>query len=482
MRLTSERDASGHTGRRTKIIATVGPASWEPEVLEQLIGAGTDVFRLNFSHAGPERQARTIDSIRAAAKKAGREVAVLGDLPGPKLRIGQLRDDVAELETGMHVTLTPRQVEGDRETIPVPWPGVSELRRDQLVYLADGAIRLRVSDLDAGEVDCEIEVGGTLSSHKGMNIPGGADLPAATDGDLDWVSFAVEHGVDLLAVSFVSSAEDLTPVAERLREAGSDIPVIAKIERQRAAENVEAIVAAASGGIMVARGDLGIELPLAEVPVVQKRLIRTAGRRSKPVITATQMLASMVNARRPTRAEVTDVANAIYDGTDAVMLSEETAVGKNPVEAVRVMDRIARATEPDLRYGEWLFTRTDQATQDVADSVAQSAVGAVYRLGLKAMVVPTTSGRTARLVSAHRPNVPVLAISPRIETVRRLSLLFGVTAVLSDHESDLRGLLDGAAAVAAEHGIVEPGELIAITAGLPDQELGTNLFEVHRVP
>ena len=233
---------------------------------------------------------------------------------------------------------------------------------------------------------------------------------------------------------------------------------------------------------MVARGDLGIEVPLAEVPVLQKRLIRTAGRLSKPVVTATQMLASMVTARRPTRAEVTDVANAIYDGTDAVMLSEETAVGENPIEAVRVMDRIARATEPDLRYGEWLFSRTDQATQEVADSVAQSAVGAVYRLGLKALVVPTTSGRTARILSAHRPNVPVLALSPRLETVRRLSLLFGVTAVQVEQQRDIRVLLEDCAAIALKHGIAHSGELIGITAGLPDQELGTNLFEVHRVP
>jgi pyruvate kinase len=189
-----------------------------------------------------------------------------------------------------------------------------------------------------------------------------------------------------------------------------------------------------------------------------------------------------VTARRPTRAEVTDVANAIYDGTDAIMLSEETAVGENPVEAVRVMDRIARATEPDLRYGEWLFSRTDQATQDVADSVAQSAVGAVYRLGLKALVVPTTSGRTARILSAHRPNVPVLALSPRLETVRRLSLLFGVTAVQSPPNEDIRALLEDCAAIALKHGIAHSGELIGITAGLPDQELGTNLFEVHRVP
>jgi pyruvate kinase len=468
-------------GRRTKIIATVGPASWDEGVLGGLIEAGVDVFRLNFSHADRERHSGTIASIRAASERAGREVAVLGDLPGPKLRIGELRDDVAELETGTHVKLTPRDVEGDAGTIPVAWPGVTSLREDELVYLADGAIRLRVDESEDDGVECEVEVGGTLSSHKGMNIPG-ATGPASTDGDLGWVEFAVERGLDLLAISFVSSAADLEPVMARVRALKSSIPVIAKIEKRQAAANAEEIIREASGGIMVARGDLGIELPLAEVPVVQKRLIREAGRRSKPSITATQMLASMVHERRPTRAEVTDVANAIYDGTDAVMLSEETAVGQNPVEAVRVMDQIARATEPDLRYGEWLFTRTDQATQDVADSVAQSAVGAVYRLGLAALVVPTNSGRTARLISAHRPKVPVLAISPRIDTVRRLNLLFGVTAVLSEQATDVRSQLDECAALAAKHGIARSGDLIAITAGLPEQELGTNLFEVHRVP
>jgi pyruvate kinase len=468
-------------GRRTKIIATVGPASWDEDVLTRLIEAGADVLRLNFSHADRERHARTVAAIRGAAERAGREVAILGDLPGPKLRIGELRDDFAELETGMHVKLTAQDVEGDRETIPVDWPGVSSLREDELVYLADGSIRLRVREPEDGGVDAEVEVGGTLSSHKGMNIPG-VTARSATDGDIGWVEFAVEHGLDLIAVSFVSEAADLDPVVERLGQLGSDIPVIAKIEKPQAAENAEEIVRAASGGIMVARGDLGIELPLAQVPVVQKRLIRAAGVRSKPAITATQMLASMVSERRPTRAEVTDVANAIFDGSDAVMLSEETAVGRHPVEAVRTMDQIACATEPDLPYGEWLFTRTDQATQDVADSVAQSAVGAVYRLNLAAMVVPTTSGRTARLVSAHRPKVPVLAVSPRIETVRRLGLLFGVTAIHSEHETEVRRLLDECAALAVRHGVAESGDLIAIVAGMPDQELGTNLFEVHRVP
>jgi pyruvate kinase len=469
------------SGRRTKIIATVGPASWEPAVLERLIEAGVDVFRLNFSHADRERHAGTTQSIREAAGRVGREVAVLGDLPGPKMRIGSLRDDVAELETGMHVKLSLGDFEGADGTIPVSWSGVTSLREDELVYLADGAIRLRVDESDDDGATAEVEVGGTLSSHKGMNIPG-ATGPASTDHDLGWVEFAVEHDLDLLAISFVSSVADLEPVTERLRSLGSNIPLIAKIERRQAAEDAAEIVRAASGGIMVARGDLGIELPIEEVPVVQKRLIREAGLRSKPSITATQMLASMVHEKRPTRAEVTDVANAIYDGTDAVMLSEETAVGQNPVEAVRVMDRIARATEPDLRYGEWLFTRTDQTTQDVADSVAQSAVGAVYRLGLAALVVPTNSGRTARLVSAHRPNVPVLAISASIETVRRLNLLFGVTAIQSDHDPEVHRLLDDCAALAAKHGIAESGDLIAITAGLSAQGLGTNLFEVHRVP
>ena len=482
MNAIAEGTDGAHLGRRTKIIATVGPASWAPAVLEQLVAAGADVFRLNFSHAGRERQAETIAVIRAASERVGREVAILGDLPGPKLRIGSMRGDVAELETGMHVTLTPEQVEGDADTIPVQWSGVSDLHADQLVYLADGAIRLRVGDKENAGVGADVEVGGTLSSHKGMNIPGGADLPATTGVDLGWVEFAVEHGVDLLAVSFVSTAADLEPVSARLKELGSRIPVIAKIERQQAAENIEEIVRAASGGIMVARGDLGIEVPIEQLPVEQKRLIRAAGRVSKPAITATQMLASMVTARRPTRAEVTDVANAIFDGTDAVMLSEETAVGQNPVEAVETMDRIARATEPDLPYAEWLFRRTDQATQDVADSVAQSAVGAVYRLGLKALVVPTNTGRTARLVSAHRPNVPVLAVSPYIETVRRVSVLFGITAVQSDFGTELRSLLGHCAGEAAKHGIAAPGDLVAITAGLDGQELGTNLFEVHRVP
>ena len=475
---------SSGTKRRTKIVATVGPACWDKAGLRDLITAGADVLRLNFSHSDRDRHAQTVELARAAAAEVGREVALLGDLPGPKLRVGDLRNDVVELETGSHVVLTAEAGEGDATRIPVSWPGISRaLRSDDHVYLADGSIRLRVEESQDDSVDCEVEVGGALASHQGLNLPGAeTGLPSVAPEDLAWVDFAVEQGIDLLAVSFVRSASDLRPVVERLDLLGSDIPLIAKIEKPQAAERAEEIIDAAGAGIMVARGDLGIELPISQIPVLQKRLIRSAGLRSKPSITATQMLASMVTSRRPTRAEVTDVANAIFDGTDAVMLSEETAVGANPVEAVRVMDRIACETEPDLPYGDWLFGRTDQAGQDVGDSVAQGAVGAVYRLNLAALVVPTTSGRTARLVSAHRPKVPVLALSPRIDTVRRLSLLFGVRAVLSEPVDDIRRLLDVCARMAAEHGVARSGDLIAVTAGLPQLQLGTNLFEVHRVP
>jgi pyruvate kinase len=470
--------------RRTKIVATIGPASGEPETLRALIAAGADVLRLNFSHATPDQHAEMVPRIREAAAAAGREVALLGDLPGPKIRVGEIRDDVVDLIPGSEVTLTTEEIVGDAERIPVPWPHLgSGVSPGDKVFMADGSIRLGVLSSDGERVRCEVEVGGPLASHKGLNLPGAdTGMPAVSESDLAWVDMAVSEEIDLLAVSFVRRAEDLDPVKARLAGLGSEIPIIAKIEKPQAAEDIEAIAAAATG-IMVARGDLGIELPLSRVPVIQKKLIASAGRQSRFVITATQMLASMTSSERPTRAEVTDVANAIFDGTDAVMLSEETAVGDHPIEAVRVMDQIARETEPELPYGDWLLNRTTVPKGDeVAHSVAQGAVGAAYRLGVAAIVVPTGSGRTARLVSAHRPRIPVLALSPRLETVRRLNVLFGVQAAVSDQQDDLGDLLDDCAQKAAEHGVAKPGELIAITAGLPGQGLGTNLFEVHRVP
>jgi pyruvate kinase len=473
-------------GRRTKIVATVGPASREPQVLRELLAAGVDVFRLNFSHATPEEHAEHIARIRDAAATAGREVGILGDLPGPKLRLGDLEGDVAVLHSGSKVILTGSVdgPPGNAERLPVQWPGFSRaVRESDPVFLADGRVRLKVLSVADPDVTAEVEAGGAVSSHQGVNLPGAdAELPDMGRHDEEWVDFACSNGVDLLAVSFVRRPADLDRVHAAISTRGADIPLVAKIEKPQAAERAEEIIAAAESGIMIARGDLGVELPLEEVPGTQKRLIAAAGRAAKPAITATQMLATMVRATRPTRAEVTDVANAIYDGTDAVMLSEETAVGEHPVEAVRVMDRIARATELRLPFREWVFTRVAEREHDVAEAVTQVAVAASYRLGLAAIIVPTTSGRTARLVSAYRPRVPVLAVSARMETVRRMNLLFGVRATHADDWTSLRKLLDECARLAREQGIASSGDLVAVTAGLPAQEMGTNLFEIHRVP
>jgi pyruvate kinase len=470
--------------RRTKIVATVGPATRTVERLTELIRAGVDILRLNFSHGSRDEHAANVAMAREAAEAAGREVGVLGDLPGPKLRIDEVEGGVVEIPEGSELTLTTDEGVGAADHLPVSWEGLpSAVHEGDEVYLADGRVRLRVMGATAHEIRCTVEVGGRVASHQGLNMPGTEmHLPSAGRADLDWVDFAVQHGIDLLAVSFIRRAEDLQGVERRVRVAGADIPLIAKIEKPQAADNAEAIIRAALGGIMIARGDLGIELPIERVPTVQKRLLSLAGRHSRPSITATQMLASMVTSSRPTRAEVTDVANAIYQGTDAVMLSEETAVGDYPVEAVRVMDRIARETEPDLPYGDWVFSRVATEPSDVAGSVARAAVGSTYTLGLAALVVPTRSGRTARLVSAHRPRVPMLAVSPRIETVRRLQLLFGVKCALADEWTSLRSLLDDCARLAREAGVAPSGSLIGITAGLPEQELGTNMFEIHRVP
>jgi len=469
--------------RRTKIVATIGPATRSVDAMDALIRAGADVFRLNFSHGTPAEHAENVSMAREAARRSGKEIGLLGDLPGPKLRLGEIAGGYADLAEGSDVTLAVG-ADSSEELLPVTWEGLPRaVREGGSIFLAGGRVRLRVTGRAGTAIHCTVEAGGRVGSHQGLNLPGAEiGLPSAGQADLDWVDFAVAHEIDLLAVSFVRRAEDLVPVDGRLRAAGADIPLIAKIEKPEAADNAAEILAAALSGIMVARGDLGIELPLASVPVVQKRLLALAGQASKPSITATQMLASMVSSPRPTRAEVTDVANAIWQGTDAVMLSEETAIGEHPVEAVRVMDRIAREVEPDLPYGEWLFNRASSEDGDVASSVARAAVGSTYTLGLRALVVPTRSGRTARLVSAHRPQVPVLAVTPRIETVRRMNLLFGVRCVIAEDWTSLRALLDDCARLAREAGAARSGDLIGITAGLPEQQLGTNLFEVHRVP
>jgi pyruvate kinase len=468
--------------RSTKIVATIGPASRDPDVLEQMVRAGMDVARLNFAHGDLDEHAETVQMIRAAAERAGREVGVLQDIPGPKLRIGPVAGELAQLDTGSRVILTPEQIEGDSSRLPVAWPGFAELvAPDDIVYLADGAIRLRVCEVRDGDVEVEVEVGGAVASRQGLNLPNVTmSLPAVSEDDLRMIDTGVEMGVDLLALSFIRSAEDLRPVRDRLAEQDSDIPVIAKIEKPQAAANAEEIVDGADA-IMVARGDLGIELPIEQVPLVQKRLLHVAGQKAKPCITATQMLESMVSSTRPTRAEVADVANAIFDGTDAVMLSQETAVGRDPPGAVQMMASIARATEHELPYWR-LLTERGLRGGDESASIAFGAVGAVYQLGLKALVCPTLTGKTARLISSHRPQVPTLALSQRIEVVRRCSIYWGVTGRLMTEPHDTPQLLEACERACVEAGLAKSGDKIGITAGLPAGLAGgTNLFKVQLV-
>jgi pyruvate kinase len=387
---------------------------------------------------------------------------------------------VAELARDSQVVLTPEQVEGTSERLPVAWEGFSELcGKGDVLYLADGAVRLRVGEVHDGEVVTTVEVGGSVASRQGLNLPNvTVSLPAVSDEDIGLIDAGLDMGVDFFALSFVRRREDLDPVREHLKARDVEVPLIAKIEKPQAAANGEEIVEAADG-IMIARGDLGIELPIEEVPLVQKRLLAIAGRNATPTITATQMLESMVHSTRPTRAEVADVANAIFDGTDAVMLSQETAVGKHPVLAVQMMASIAQTTERELPYGRWLAERGPRANNQY-HAIAFGAVGAVYQLGLKCIVSPTNTGTTAALISAYRPKAPVLALSPHRQVVRRCQLLWGVHPRLHAEPLDTLSLIDACAKVAEREGFAQTGDKIGITAGLPAGHAGgTNLFKVH---
>ena len=468
--------------RATKIVATIGPASKDPDVLARMVEAGMDVARLNFAHGDRDQHGETAALIRAAAERAGRNVAILGDLPGPKLRIGPVAGGVAELARDTRVVLTSDTIDGTAERLPVAWQGFAELVEEgDVCYLADGAVRLRVEQVADGDVGTRVEVGGSVASRQGLNLPNvTVSLPAVSAEDLALIDAGLEMGLDYFALSFVRRREDLEPVRAHLAEKNADVPLIAKIEKPQAAANAEEIIDAADG-IMIARGDLGIELPIEEVPLVQKRLLALAGRVARPTITATQMLESMVHSTRPTRAEVADVANAIFDGTDAVMLSQETAVGKHPVGAVEMMASIARTVEPELPYGRWLAERGPQANNQY-HAIAFGAVGAVYQLGLKCIVCPTNTGATAMLISAYRPKAPVLALSPSADVVRRCQLLWGIQPVLHEEPLDTIGLLEACADAALHAGLASKGDKIGITAGLPaGASGGTNLFKVHTV-
>jgi pyruvate kinase len=468
--------------RRTKIVATIGPASSEPDVLARMVEAGMDVARLNFSHGSAEQHAEMARRVREAAGRAGRPVAILQDLPGPKLRIGALRDGTADLGIGDRVTFVCNGGGelGDARRMTITWPGLAAaVETGEIMYLLDGSIRLRVTATRAGdgEIDTEVEVGGTVASRQGLNIPGETtDLPAVPEEDLEHLRVGQQIGVDLVALSFVRRPEDVTFVRQHTRT-----PLIVKVEKPQAVERAEAILKV-SDCVMVARGDLGIELPIEEVPMVQKKLLAVAGALARPSITATQMLDSMVTSSRPTRAEVADVANAILDGTDAVMLSQETAVGQHPVGAIEMMAAVARVTERDLPYDRWNELRVRRDERDPAYTLAHSACVAARELHLDALVVPTLSGRSARLISAHRPNVPIYALSPGRETVRRCGLMWGVEAASMRRHEITEALIADAAARVVELGWCKRGLRVGITAGLPSGRPGTtSLFQVQQL-
>jgi pyruvate kinase len=459
--------------RRTKIVATIGPASREPQTLLNMVEAGMDVARLNYSHGTLEEHAETVRRVRDAAGRAGQPVAILQDLPGPKLRIGPLREDVVELTPGERLTFSCDGEErlGDAEEMTISWRGFADaVGQDAVLYLADGSVRLRVVDVRAAasEVEVEIEVGGAVASRQGLNIPGplGA-LPSVPEEDLELLRHGESIGVDMVALSFVQRPEDVETVRRHTR-----LPLIAKMEKPQAVERAEEILKVADC-VMVARGDLGIELPIERVPIVQKELLRLAGWMARPAITATQMLDSMVTSSRPTRAEVADVANAILDGTDAVMLSQETAIGAYPVQAVAMMAAIAEETEAIAPYEDWNATRVRRTEADPAYTLAHSLCVAARELSLDALVVPTLSGRSARLVSAHRPTVPIYALSPGRETVRRCGLMWGVQAASMRRHETTEALIADAARRVVELGWCEHGMRVGITAGLPSGRPGT---------
>jgi pyruvate kinase len=473
----------GFFRRRTKIVATIGPATGTAPLIERLIRSGMDGARLNLSHGTPEVHAHWVQTIRGIRRRLGVPVAIIMDLPGPKYRIGRLKGGQAVLHRGAQVTLTTRDIEGEAALVPVNLPNLpQDVRAGDTVLLDDGAMQLRVLGKSGTEVKCRVTVGGVLTNGRGLVVPGMRTTgPFVTEALRDHIIFSIRQKPDYLALSFVSSAEDIAGVRAVLREHQADIPLIAKIERGQAVRVFDDILAA-SDGIMVARGDLGVDIPLERVPLVQKEIIQKCNHAGKPVITATQMLESMVSAARPTRAEVTDVANAIFDGTDVVMLSAETSVGKYPVLAVKTMARIAQETEKRLPYERYISERSRWIERETDELIAYSACHTADSLGAVAIVAYTQSGSTARRVAKYRPRVPVLAITPIDVIPGRLLLHWGVYPVFLNEASSLDGLFTTGARLVKELGLARHGGLIVITGGVPIGVAGsTNLLKVEKI-
>ena len=467
--------------RRTKIVATLGPASESTETVRELVQAGMDVARINFSHGAHEEQSRRIQLVRQISAEENRTVAIIADLQGPKLRIGDIAAGQVTLREGAFITLTSRSVPGNEDEIHLPHPElIASLKAGDSMLLDDGVLELQVIDADGQNVNCQIIAGGVLLPHKGVSVPHAAlDVPAITEKDRRDLAFALQQGIDYIAMSFVRRAGDIQQLRRLIEEQGKETPILAKIEKPEAVDNIETILEEADG-VMIARGDLGVEMPPEEVPLQQKRIIQLARRVAKPVITATQMLESMIHNPRPTRAEASDVANAILDGTDAIMLSGETAIGSYPVKALQMMVRIASATEPALPYGEHVAQADVTPAVSITDAITQATTEIAYELGAKAIVPSTMSGYTAKMVSRHRPCTPILVVTPWTRIRRQLALVWGVQSVPVDEYRNTDEMIAIAEKAVVEIGLAEPGDAVVITAGVPMSGTGkTNMLKIH---
>jgi len=469
--------------RRTKIVATLGPASSAPERIRELMEAGVDVFRVNFSHGTADVHRTNVQRVREAADELGRTVGVLQDLQGPKIRVGKFADGQVALVPGEPFALTcADDAPGDAARVGVTYKGLCrDVKPGDALLLDDGRLALRVTTIERATVHTEVTLGGVLSDSKGINLPD-ADLsiPALTDKDVEDLKLGAEIGVDWVAMSFVRSRDDLLLARHYLAREGSSAKLMAKIEKPGAVERFPEILREVDG-IMVARGDLGVEMPPERVPQIQKRLIRACLEAGKPVVTATQMLESMIHSPTPTRAEASDVANAIYDGTDAVMLSAETAIGDYPIEAVRMMDRIARTVESDERYITDMHEHVPVPDDTTADAVSMGVSNMAHTLRAQLIVSFTSSGSTAVRVARNRPAAPILAITPSAVALRQLSLVWGVLPYLSDDIADTDEMVQVATDAIRDRGLLEPGGRFVITAGVPFGMRGTtNMIRVER--
>ncbi|MCL1467674.1 pyruvate kinase [Argonema galeatum] len=470
--------------RRTKIVATIGPACSSPEVLKALIEAGATTLRLNFSHGTHDQHQRNIRLIRQTSFELNQPVGILQDLQGPKIRLGQFENGSIEVKKGASFILTNRQIKGTEEISSVTYDRLAaEVPAGATILLDDGKVEMVVEKVDriTEELHCRIVVGGTLSNSKGVNFPGVyLSIRALTDKDRKDLVFGLDQGVDWVALSFVRNPQDVLEIKELISSAGKRVPVIAKIEKHEAIEQMEAILALCDG-VMIARGDLGVELPAEDVPILQKRLIVLANHLGIPIITATQMLDSMANNPRPTRAEISDVANAILDGTDAVMLSNETAVGKYPVEAVATMARIAIRIEQEQAKQTIAHTVTNSG-RSIPNAISQAVSQISEQLGAAAIMSLTKTGATARNVSKFRPKTPILAVTPHVDVARQLQMVWGVKPLLMLELASTSQTFQAALNVAQERGLLSQGDLVVMTAGTLQGVAGsTDLIKVEVV-